>query len=194
MQAAFLRKTGFTLSFCGLLLVARGQADTTDVQTLLQLGNRYASQDNAVALKYLQQAYNRTRQQPPSSHYAEAVRLYAFQLLMSGQLQEARRLAREALGRAPADTLGLRLKGISHFMLGIIAYQENNLPEAIKQYEQAAGPMRTLRKHENLGVIYNNIGLIYYRQKQFEHARRQFQQALALVEDCLLYTSPSPRD
>ena len=92
---------------------------------------------------------------------------------------------------APAPELQSLLEEASRL------WQQGQLSAAMATLSKTLVLARQAQNRQAEGTTLNYIGAVYYDLGKTEEALKSYQQALVIrreVQDCLLYTSPSPRD
>ena len=83
-----------------------------------------------------------------------------------------------------------------HLNLAVALYKQGDIEEATKEFEETIRIVpSTIQAHNNLAVIYLDTGRYAKAWKEVRECERYgYRPRPELLEACLLYTSPSPRD
>jgi len=109
-------------------------------------------------------------------HQAEAYRRRARFHEAAGRLEEARKDAQEALklSQGPAE------RAEAHLVLGNVALDEGDLPQAQNHYERALRLYEEAEEEGGQAQALNNLGIVFYYLGAYEEARARYERALEL--------------
>lgn len=68
-------------------------------------------------------------------------------------------------------------------LLGVIAYNLNELEEAIRCYEEALTSAEGIEDSENMAKIYNNLGILHWKRSDISEAIRSYKKSLTIAEE-----------